>query len=318
MRVFMCEFETGGGVRREDLPAALSREGAMMRDALARDLSDIPGVELLTTHDDRLAPPPLGQSVAVEAATDVWALWRRLAATADVAWVIAPEYGGALMRLTATVRSVCAIVIGPDDEAIRIAASQALTAERLLAAGVPTPVIWRPGAVPGDADGPFVIKPDDGAGCEQTFLVAAAREANAAPADHVVQPFVAGQPGSLAMLRTGGHTRVLTANRQTIALEDGAFRFQGVSVAALDHRDPTLIALADDVVRALPGLSGLFGIDVMLGPGLPVVIEVNPRLTTAYAGLRRALGVNPVALVPPFATGGVSREAAPALVEVAL
>jgi predicted ATP-grasp superfamily ATP-dependent carboligase len=29
----------------------------------------------------------------------------------------------------------------------------------------------------------------------------------------------------------------------------------------------------------------------------PIVIEVNPRLTTSYAGLRRAIGVNPAHLV---------------------
>ncbi len=29
----------------------------------------------------------------------------------------------------------------------------------------------------------------------------------------------------------------------------------------------------------------------------PIVIEVNPRLTTSYAGLHRAIGINPAQLV---------------------
>lgn len=318
MRVFMCEFETGGGVRRENLPPALLREGAMMRDALARDLADVAGVELLTTHDDRLAPPAHGTSVPVGEATDVWALWADRAASADVAWVIAPEYGGALSRLTSLVRASGAIVVGPNDEAIRVASSKALTGERLAAHGVPTPSVWRPGAVPDDASGPFVTKPDDGAGCEFIHLVETPLHSNAAPASHVVQRFVAGTPASLSVLVADDATRVLTANRQNVVLQDGAFSFRGVSVAAFDHRDLALVELAERVVRALPGLAGIFGIDFVISADGPVVIEVNPRITTAYAGLRQALGLNPVSLVPPFAARLAACPGASRPVEVAL
>ena len=52
-------------------------------------------------------------------------------------------------------------------------------------------------------------------------------------------------------------------------------------------------------------------IDVILTDRGPLVVEVNPRLTTAYAGLHRALGRNPAALAladgdpepPPLPTG---------------
>jgi len=38
-------------------------------------------------------------------------------------------------------------------------------------------------------------------------------------------------------------------------------------------------------------------VDFVETPGGPVVIEVNPRLTTSYAGLHRAIGLNPAKLV---------------------
>jgi len=51
--------------------------------------------------------------------------------------------------------------------------------------------------------------------------------------------------------------------------------------------------LAQRVTQALPGLRGFVGIDVVWHPSRgPVVIEVNPRLTVAYAGLSEALGGN--------------------------
>ncbi|TCG09440.1 hypothetical protein BZM27_05710 [Paraburkholderia steynii] len=45
--------------------------------------------------------------------------------------------------------------------------------------------------------------------------------------------------------------------------------------------------------RSLPGLRGFAGIDVVWHPARgPVVIEVNPRATVAYAGLSARLGRN--------------------------
>jgi len=39
------------------------------------------------------------------------------------------------------------------------------------------------------------------------------------------------------------------------------------------------------------------GIDLVRTEQGLVMLEINPRLTTSYAGLRRALGVNPAGLV---------------------
>jgi predicted ATP-grasp superfamily ATP-dependent carboligase len=40
--------------------------------------------------------------------------------------------------------------------------------------------------------------------------------------------------------------------------------------------------------RAIPGLAGYVGVDLILTPGGPLVVELNPRLTTSYLGLRAA------------------------------
>ncbi|RXF74625.1 ATP-grasp domain-containing protein [Hansschlegelia zhihuaiae] len=318
MRVFFCEFVTGGGLRGEDLPPSLAREGAMMRDALARDLADLSDVDLITTHDDRVAAPAGADSHAIGKGCDAWALWAEIAASADVSWLVAPETGGALARLTGLVRSRCPVVVGPDDEAIRIGSSKRLTAERLAGHGIPTPVTWRPDDVPPDATGPFVTKPDDGAGCEAIRITDRRPPPGSLPPGHIVQRFVAGEAASLTVLRAGARTRLLAVNRQRVVVKDGAFAFRGVSVGALGDPDGRLAALADDIVQAIPGLEGLFGVDVVLGPGGPSVIEVNPRLTTAYAGLLASLGRNPATLVPPFATAAATIAMASREVEIAL
>jgi predicted ATP-grasp superfamily ATP-dependent carboligase len=64
-------------------------------------------------------------------------------------------------------------------------------------------------------------------------------------------------------------------------------------------REPegTFAALVTRVARAMPGLAGYFGIDVILSEDGPRVVDVNPRLTTSWVGLRAALGFNPAKLV---------------------
>jgi predicted ATP-grasp superfamily ATP-dependent carboligase len=64
--------------------------------------------------------------------------------------------------------------------------------------------------------------------------------------------------------------------------------------------------LADDVAKAIPGLWGYVGIDLILTSSGPVVLEVNPRLTTSYIGLRKSIGRNPAELVLSLLEGNKS------------
>lgn len=271
-----------------------------MRDALARDLNELPHVEFTTATDSRVPPPPFGASRPIGEDEACWAVWAEMAAEADVAWVVAPETGGALRRLVALCRDAGAKVIGPDDASIRVASSKRLTADVLAQAGMATPQTWRPDAIPETETGPFVSKPDDGAGCEGALFWPRRPPVGALPADHVVQPFAPGDALSLTVLKTNGRLSVLTANRQHVVVAEGAFAFNGLTVGALDRDTPELTSLAEAIAAALPGLDGFFGVDLVAAVEGVTVIEVNPRLTTAYAGLRDALGINPLLLLPEF------------------
>jgi predicted ATP-grasp superfamily ATP-dependent carboligase len=78
--------------------------------------------------------------------------------------------------------------------------------------------------------------------------------------------------------------------------DDGSFIYLGGSLplpAALEAR---AIRLAEHVSAALPPWRGYLGIDLVLGRDRSgaddCVIEVNPRLTTSYVGLRAAYASN--------------------------
>ena len=69
---------------------------------------------------------------------------------------------------------------------------------------------------------------------------------------------------------------------------------------------------AQRIAEALPGLWGYVGVDLVLSAAGPMVLEVNPRLTTSYAGLREAIGANPAAFVLQLRDSGAPMPQAPA------
>jgi predicted ATP-grasp superfamily ATP-dependent carboligase len=69
--------------------------------------------------------------------------------------------------------------------------------------------------------------------------------------------------------------------------------------------------LAVRACEAIPGLRGYVGVDLMLSRAEAFVIEVNPRLTTAYLGVRSSLDEN-VAAMALAACAGALPGASPA------
>jgi predicted ATP-grasp superfamily ATP-dependent carboligase len=95
---------------------------------------------------------------------------------------------------------------------------------------------------------------------------------------------------------------LLSINRQRIGLDgepDAPRRKVQVDGVELNRiglqgaQGRTLAALAGRIASALPGLHGIAGVDLVWHPDHgPVVIEVNPRLTSAYVGMSASLGRN--------------------------
>jgi predicted ATP-grasp superfamily ATP-dependent carboligase len=306
-RVFVYEYITGGGMMHEPLPESLEREGGMMLGALLRDLSRLPEVALITTRDPRL--PPLDLPIAVVPPMpeeDSLALFRRGVSASDLVWPIAPETDGVLERLTYAVIEQRRGLLNSQPRAVRIAASKRLTWQALEEAGIPVAPSFHAGDDLPSRASQWVVKPDDGAGCLETFLFPDREAALAwidAPdsvsrgEDFILQPYVTGEALSLSLLCRDGCAWLLCVNRQNIVMKDGRLVFKGCEVNALADAGRIFAGLAQRIARALPGLWGYVGVDLILTESGPVVIEINPRLTTSYVGLSAALDANPAEMV---------------------
>ena len=297
-RLFVIEFITGGGLTGEPLPGALTHEGELMLAALLGELGALPGIDVTTTRDHRLSPlcGP-ARCVTIGPSDNPFAVWGRCIEDADAVWPIAPETGSVLESLSRLVLEQGRQLIGSSPEGIAVTASKYRCAEFLGRAGlpvVPTQAL-REGFPKSDSG--WVVKPDDGAGCTETFCFDDTRAlrtfaAGASHHSYVVQPYVAGTPASLSVLCRDGRTVLLSCNEQRIGRQADRLSFEGVVVNALRRERPALEPLARAIAGTIPGLAGYVGVDLILTPSGPIVVEVNPRLTTAYVGLTEALDIN--------------------------
>lgn len=308
MKIFAFEYFSGGGLAGRPLPPAIAHEGHIMLATLVHELSEAPGVEIVTSRDPRLPPLPGCATIPPLPGEDARALYARGLLEADTAWPTAPESDGILEGLVTETVARGKMLLGCSPSAVRLTASKRATATRLRDCGIPAiPTFTVSDALP-PLPGPWVIKPDGGAGCEDIRLVAdwaAARESLGSDPDRLVaQPWVDGDSLSLSLLCASGDARLLACNRQRVTTAGDGLFLEGLMVNAVADSDGRLAALADRIVTAIPELWGYVGVDLVLSRSGPVVLEINPRLTTSYCGLRSALGINIAALVLDLACTG--------------
>ncbi|WP_157055857.1 ATP-grasp domain-containing protein [Candidatus Burkholderia verschuerenii] len=310
IKIFVFEYLTGGGIDPDVAGAgsladlsALIVEGRVMRDAIAADLRALPGVAI-TVASSRFEQRD-GAFTYAQAGEPVTRFVARMAREHDYACIIAPECDGLLLRLHDAVGA--SRWLGCAKETIRAASSKSATAARLASHGIAATAALDPDDARADASRRWVVKPDDGAGGLDTYVfddLDAARAEYAARAEAgrspVLQAWIDGEALSLSLMCGDHGARLVSINRQRIGMSDAddddaprerIVQFDGVDVDCIDRHGPqgrALERLALRVAQAFDGLRGFVGIDVVWHPQQgPVVIEVNPRLTVAYAELSK-------------------------------
>ena len=226
-------------------------------------------------------------------------LSRRCAATL----LIAPEPDDILFELCRRVETSGGTLLSSDSSSVQICADKLKVTAVLEDAGVRTvparQLSWDY-ASPLETSGhclqfPLVIKPRDGAGSQDNHLVRDWREFERlrfflGSRTFIMQPYVTGRPVSVALLipESGGQPTAFPVAEQLLS-DDGRFFYRGGTIPARGVDHPAIQAAAVAACRCVPGLRGYVGVDLIVPgdePARPVVVEINPRLTTSYLGYR--------------------------------
>ena len=283
-----------------------------MLAAVTTDLAAVPGCRVVTTLDRRLKDSILGDPSglieidSISTADAERVAFERWVKQADATLVIAPETDGILASRVQQVLDLGGVSLNCQPSTIELCGDKLRLARHFASHGIRT-VPTRPLSVEGrvppfDVEQACVIKPRDGAGSWLTFGIrrgdrrawenAIAEFAGAKATDRaILQPWIDGQSLSVGCLcEANSRIEVLPIARQHLTGDH--FQYLGGQVPA-DIPDVTreaIVELVRTTCSSIQGLRGYIGIDLIVthaDPQSPMIMEINPRLTTSYAGYRQ-------------------------------
>jgi len=302
LKILVFEYITGGGLVGQALPASLATEGAMMLQALIAELKCLENIQLCIPLDERCARPDMltqVEIVRVSANGDIFALLRDLLYEADLFWPIAPESDNLLQSLAELAIAANVEVLLSNPATLSVCANKYATYQALkkrIIPAVATHLLSE--AEEGIGADKLVVKIADGVGCLDSWQIDAEQlpvkiAELTDPQRYVLQPYIGGRSASLSCLFKHGQAWLICYNHQQIVLAQGRFSLQGCLVNMQTDKLDFYHKLIKQIAEAMSGLWGYVGIDVIENTELgPLVLEINPRLTSSYVGIQQATGIN--------------------------
>jgi predicted ATP-grasp superfamily ATP-dependent carboligase len=308
MKILVFEYITGGGFNKQALPDSLASEGRLMLQALLDNLTGINGIELVVMLDSRITGSINAagiNAVIINPQQNSHEEFAHLAQYCDAVWPIAPEFENILQTLCQTVELLGKILLTSPARAVAITGNKFNTYQHLKQhriATVPTrKLTYRCGLMrttrinSRQHHGEWMIKPVDGAGCADSYLITDPKKdfelLFTQKGQYIIQPHIHGKKTSISCIFRRGSAWLLCANLQQFDIIDSQYHLAEIIVN--HHTDPGVYQnVLDNIAQALPDLWGYVGIDLIETPEQLLVLEINPRLTTSFVGIYAALGIN--------------------------
>lgn len=302
MRVFVSEFLVGGGSSGMATAVSMRREGLAMLQAVTTDVARLSDWTSVTTLEAGFSPSLAGDVIQVANAAEEALVFERLLTQVDAVLVIAPETEGILAERCRRVSNSQTASWNCSPESIELCGDKLRLANHLQSNNLPTipTSLLDLTSIPDNSAWPQVLKPRDGAGSNLTFLVnnrteyeQAAQSFRQAGSENkcISQPFVQGYHLSIGVNISldGSRVECMRVGEQKLS-SDGRFQYLGGSIPAKisSPECDAIERVVRNACRAIPGLAGYIGFDLLLpNRGDPLIVEINPRLTTSYVGYRQ-------------------------------
>jgi len=313
MRILVIEYGIGGFSQGELIEEILLEGYAMLR-ALIEDLKKAE-YYVITTIDSRFKKHcqlKADEIITVPKDKNPLKLLKTYLTRIDGAIIIAPAFKEALYGITCFFEKEKIKILGSTSNAVKICSNKYKTYNILKDARISIPKTIL-GSLHEDMKSleekalkigyPVVLKPVDGVGCAGLSLVSKKEELKDAvervrnetqECYFLIQEYLEGDHASVSLLSNGEKVAALALNAQHIKLgppSEGSI-YEGGHTPFEHPSESLAIDEAVKAVKAIKGLKGYVGVDLVLTGEKPVVVEVNPRLTTSYLGLREILTIN--------------------------
>lgn len=301
MNILIFEYITGGGLVGETLPASLVAEGELMLNAISEDFAALEYVQVCVMRDYRLQSNRYAKNEYIVDAEHGFAnVIESVANTIDALLIIAPENEEILLTLCEEYSNRKFTLLNSSASCVALVSDKLKTYKHLQSLDIPQIPTYEISGIESINSDKIIIKPKDGVGCERIHLLESSKSSSeviniSETHSYIAQPYMQGQSASLSLLCWDGECILLSANIQNIEEIEDSLKLKGCVVNALD-RD-RFVKFSNSLIKALPGLRGYVGVDILISKDEVLLVEVNPRLTTSYAGLKSALSMNPARLI---------------------
>jgi predicted ATP-grasp superfamily ATP-dependent carboligase len=317
LRLLVYEHVSGGGFADSEIAPSVLCEGFGMLRTLVADFKAA-GHNVTSTLDSRIARlnPPIGADcvVPISSLQDAQENFQKIAERVEAVYVVAPETKSVLRSLVGFVERKKPASLNCSACAIEKLSDKAFFYESLRKIGLPHPETMMFSVaddlkevrrtIRGVLSFPLVFKPSTGVSCcglsmvgnEDQIAGALEKIKQESSSEHfLVQELIIGAAASVSLISTGTRAVPISLNRQdvTIGKPEACSEYSG-GLVPFDHSlQAEAFEVAKKLVEFFKELRGYVGVDFVLNEDEPVVVEVNPRLTTSYVGLRRVVNFNP-------------------------
>ena len=324
--IFLFEFVSGGGFNQVDIPTSLFCEGYGMLRSIIADFKLL-DFEISTLLDYRIQKSLSKYLKAdfieqVESHDNYIKKFKKFVKETEYCFIIAPEFSNILFDLTKIVKDNDKKLLSVDLEGIKLGTSKIKTYKFFKANNANTPRTYLIPSKNGKLDkdyiiqkfkklkSPIVIKPEDGVGAENIFYFESKQqiidffydqdENLEIRRNFILQEFIEGRDLSVSLIGNSNNHIILSVNAQNLQIKNlkGESEYFGGHTPVENYKQisNTLNILFDKI--NLSKFSGYYGIDFIEKADKSIYfIEINPRLTTSYIGIRNVIDNNPAELI---------------------
>jgi predicted ATP-grasp superfamily ATP-dependent carboligase len=330
--IFIFEFISGGGFSKGSIPNSLFCEGFGMLRAITTDFKTL-GFEVVTFLDYRAAflSRFLGADIIknIKPRDNFHKLFKKTIKDCNYAFIIAPETSNILYELSEFVKKYDKELLSTNLKCISQCSSKINTYNFFQMNRIPTPKTYK---IPFKRkildlefiiqkfkvlNKPIIIKPEDGVGAESIFyferhdqiynFFKIPNEKIEQGRNYILQEYIEGSALSLSLigypqlpLSSNYNPIILSINSQDIVIrtQDLNSTYYGGTTPIKNSGESTKLLTNSFQKVDFSEFSGYFGIDFIrtMDPSF-FFIEINPRLTTSYLGVRNVLNYNCAELI---------------------
>lgn len=315
LRLLVYEYVSAVGLNEPSLQSSVLSEGFGMLRTITAD-AKAAGLKVTTILNKQIADvnPPLNvdQKIPVNSQAEAEHVFQKTAENTDAALIIAPETNDTLQKLVEKIEQTSTTSLNSSANSIAQVTDKALLQQHAKKLGLTTPETLslnveenaeETAQIIDEKIGfPAIIKPTNSVACEALNIVKNQEEAKTAITKiaklanrrFMAQKLIQGTHASVTLISNGTEAQPVTLNGQNLSLKppNQTSTYNG-GTSPLNHKQQTkAFAAAKKLVQSIQGLKGYIGVDFVLTDDDPVVIEVNPRITTSFIGIQKILNLN--------------------------